>query len=52
LDAALVELDPAHTKYVSDQERWRLNWFYIQAIIGYVLAAFVAAGLAGVTQGL
>lgn len=47
----LVELDPAHTEFISSQTQWRLNWFYLQAIAGYLLAAF-AAGLAGLTQGV
>lgn len=48
----LIELDRAHTDFICNQPRWRLNWFYFQAITGYVLAAFIGAGVAGLTQGV
>ena len=49
-----VDLDDEHKKVVSQDPKlsgWR-HWFYLEAIAGYVLAGFLAAGLAGLTQGL
>ena len=46
-----VTLDENHSKTVIALTGARLHWFYFQALMGYVLAAFIAAGLAGLTQG-
>jgi hypothetical protein len=49
-----VDLDDEHKKVVSQDPSlsgWR-HWFYVQAIAGYLLAGFLGAGLAGLTQGL
>jgi hypothetical protein len=48
----LVELDEEHPKVVSKLSGCPLYWFYFQAIAGYVLASFIIAGLAGITQGI
>ena len=45
-----VDLDKTSTETVAKFEGGPFYWFYIQALAGYVLAGFLAAGLAGLTQ--
>jgi hypothetical protein len=51
----IVELNKEFTDFFDDPKRerlagWQLAYFAVQALIGYVLASFVVAGLAGLTQ--
>jgi hypothetical protein len=51
----IVELNKEFSDFFDDPERERLSglqlsYFAVQALIGYVLASFVVAGLAGLTQ--
>jgi hypothetical protein len=51
----IVELNKEFTDFFDDPKRERLSgrqlaYFAVQALIGYVLASFVVAGLAGLTQ--
>jgi hypothetical protein len=45
-----IELDKAHAEAVAKLRGGPLYWLYFQAFFGYVLAGFLAAGLAGLTQ--
>lgn len=48
----LVELNDQHTKFINERIRgWRKVYFYVHRIAAYGLGLFVAAGLAGLTQG-
>lgn len=44
----VVELRKLHSEI--ELRGWRRHYFYFQKISGYVLAAFVAAGLSGITK--
>jgi hypothetical protein len=46
----LIELDRAHADTIAKLAGGPFYWLYVQAFIGYVLAGFLAAGLAGLTQ--
>jgi hypothetical protein len=51
----IVELNKEFSDFFDDPDRerlkgWQLTYFAAQAIVGYVLASFVVAGLAGLTQ--
>jgi hypothetical protein len=51
----IIELNPEFGEFFKDPERkrlagWQQAWFAAQAVFGYVLGAFVAAGMAGLTQ--
>jgi hypothetical protein len=51
----IVELNKEFGDYVHDPQRQRLNdfqiaYFSVHALVGYVLASFIVAGLAGLTQ--
>jgi hypothetical protein len=51
----IVELNKEFSDFFDDPDRdrlkgWQLTYFAVQAIVGYVLASFVVAGLAGLTQ--
>jgi hypothetical protein len=51
----IVELNKEFTDFFDDPKHerlagWQLAYFAVQALIGYVLASFVVAGLAGLTQ--
>jgi hypothetical protein len=46
----LIELDEAHTDTIAKLQGGPYYWLYIQALLGYVLAGFIGAGLAGLTQ--
>jgi hypothetical protein len=46
----LIELDEAHADTVARLQGGPFYWLYIQAFVGYVLAGFIGAGLAGLTQ--
>ena len=51
----IVELNKEFTDFFDDPKRerlagWQIAYFAVQALIGYVLASFVVAGFAGLTQ--
>jgi hypothetical protein len=47
----LVELNKEHDELILKHcSSWAITYFYVQKIIGYVLGAFLVAGLAGLTQ--
>ena len=46
-----IDLDERHKTLASRLGGWRQQWLYIQSLAGYVLASFIVAGLAGLTQG-
>jgi hypothetical protein len=46
----LIELDEKHADTIAKLGGGPFRWFYVQAFLGYVLAGFLAAGLAGLTQ--
>ena len=45
-----IELDKAYTQSIAKLQGGPFYWLYVQALAGYVLAGFLAAGLAGLTQ--
>ena len=45
-----IELDKAYTRSIAELQGGPFYWLYVQALAGYVLAGFLAAGLAGLTQ--
>jgi hypothetical protein len=51
----IVDLNKEFDAFFDDPERkrlagWQLGYFAVQALVGYVLASFVVAALAGLTQ--
>jgi hypothetical protein len=46
----LVELDRSHDEVEAGLKGWVRRYFYLHKIVGYVLAGFLLAGLAGLTQ--
>ena len=46
----LVELDKTHDEVEAGLTGWVRRYFYLHKIVGYVLAGFLLAGLAGLTQ--
>ncbi|TAD88439.1 MAG: hypothetical protein EAZ99_13625 [Alphaproteobacteria bacterium] len=51
----IVELSPEFTKFFDDPGRerlagWQMGYFAVHAILGYVLAAVLAAAVAGLTH--
>jgi uncharacterized protein YjbI with pentapeptide repeats len=46
----LVELDKTHDEVEAGLKGWVRRYFYLHKIVGYVLAGFLLAGLAGLTQ--
>jgi hypothetical protein len=46
----IVQLDKIHDQVEANLTGWIRRWFYFQKIAGYVLAGFLLAGLAGLTQ--
>jgi hypothetical protein len=51
----IIELNKEFGDFFNDPDRvrfkgWQLAYFAVQAIIGYALASFVVAGMAGLTQ--
>jgi hypothetical protein len=48
----LVSLDDRHNTFISEELKvWAKQMLYLQAVFGWVLASFVVAALAGLTQG-
>ena len=52
----LVKLSPHYTDFFQEKEKaynliwWQNAWFVVQRFLGWILATFMAAGLAGLTQ--
>jgi hypothetical protein len=46
----LLELDRSHDEVEAGLKGWLRRYFYLHKIVGYVLAGFLLAGLAGLTQ--
>lgn len=44
----LIKLQDKHEKY--ELPGWRLYYFYLHKMVGWILASFILAGLAGITQ--
>jgi hypothetical protein len=46
----LVQLDKTHDDIEAGLTGWVRRYFYLHKVVGYVLAGFLLAGLAGLTQ--